>query len=260
MRASRELVVSLHDVHPASLHQVRAQRKTLSLMGVDCFSHLVVPWWHGRQKLSESPDLLAWLRRRLEAGDELVQHGWRHDCEGLPPASGDWFWRGFYTSAESEFRALGTEEASRRLRLGREEWDRANLPAASGFIAPAWLLGTHERGAVRAASFRYTVDVNRVDFWTGSAAGRSLCWSVRSAARRLLSPLWNRILLKQRLSDLALRGGLLRISLHPADLQHAGVRKSVLSSIQQALAAGCQPTTYAAIAARAQLGPASAPS
>jgi predicted deacetylase len=245
------LVVSLHDVHPGSLSRIRAQRKTLEMLGVTKFSLLAVPWWHGGITLDSARECSEWLRRRADAGDAVVQHGWRHDCRDLPAGKGEWFWRNLYTSNECEFLSLTREQAAQRIEAGRKVFAAAGLGVAKGFIAPAWLLGSAAREAVTRAGFRYTVGVDTINALDGSGrtwGGRSLCWSARSWWRRLLSVPWNQALLRKRLAAVSRNAvgepEVVRVSLHPSDFQHAALRSNILNTVSACLSAGCVPVTY----------------
>ena len=72
-----------------------------------------------------------------------------------------------YTAGEGEFFDLEREAAVRLLRDGLAEFAAADI-APSGFIAPAWLLGSEAEAAVREVGFDYTTRIATVmDFKKG---------------------------------------------------------------------------------------------
>jgi predicted deacetylase len=109
-----------------------------------------------------------------------------------------------------------------------------------GFIAPAWLLGAEAETALRDSSVEYTTRLGSVlDLRTGvTHHSQSLVWSVRSAWRRRTSLAWN-ALLNWRMKA----NPLLRISIHPVDIEHAAIWKQILSLVARALE-DRKPFTY----------------
>jgi hypothetical protein len=69
------------------------------------------------------------------------------------------------------------------------------------------------------------------DFRTGrSWESQSLVWSVRAAWRRVVSLAWNALLFR------GLRGNpLMRISIHPVDIEHAAVWRQIRRLVGRAL-------------------------
>jgi predicted deacetylase len=238
------MVISLHDVHPGSLFRVKQQVRELESWGAHHFSLLVVPWFHGEVQAKEDDALADWLREREALGDEIVLHGWKHWREGDYARRGNLFWTRFYTANEAEFLDVDAAWARERLGAGREMLRGMGL-SVDGFIAPAWLLGDAAWDEVRAAGFRYTTTVRGVRRSDGSWwRSQSLCWSARAAWRRQVSLFWNWILWR----DLA-RGNLMRVSLHPVDVEYEALWRQIGSLVRGALRLGFVPTTYRQVCA-----------
>jgi hypothetical protein len=74
---------------------------------------------------------------------------------------------------------------------------------------------------------------------------RSLCYSTRASWRRVASGVWNKYLYGQ------LRGtDLIRLSLHPRDLEFPLMRRQIDQILRASLKRGFQPTTYRDYVAR----------
>ncbi len=241
------LVASLHDVHPGSFAAVRAQAGFLSARGVDRFTLLVVPDYHGRGRFDADAGLVGWLRERQAAGDDIVLHGFRHwiGPEDAGRGLGAWYWRRVYTANEAEFLRLPLARARELLARGREMLEGAGLRTA-GFIAPAWLLGEEARAAVWALEFGYTTTISRVLYRDGrEVRARSLCWSSRAAWRRLGSRVWNGALwrrLRRAGSPVA------RLALHPRDLEHPAMRSQIGRIVEEATGGGWRGAVYSELA------------
>jgi uncharacterized protein len=216
----KSLVVSLHDVSPLTQTWCQEILAQLRQLGIGQTSLLVIPNHHQRAPIAENPGFQSWLTQMIEAGHEPVLHGYFHQRKKrnadsiLAKLTTE-----IYTAGEGEFFDLSTVEASTRAQRGLE--DLAFLPRkVVGFIAPAWLLGADAEIAIRKLGFSYTTRLDRVQTFDRFAdiRSQSLVWSTRAPWRAMTSLWWNR--------GLALglaRARLIRIGIHPSDLQNSAV-------------------------------------
>jgi predicted deacetylase len=202
-------------------------------LGCAKISLLVIPDHHRRGRISADAEFCDWLKARLAEGHEAVLHGYFH-LRGQKPEDGlaKKLVTQSYTAGEGEFFDLPREEAARFLKDGLREFAAMEI-SPTGFVAPAWLLGSEAEQAVREAGFGYTTRIATVvDFQSGTTRrSRSLVWSVRARWRRVCSLAWNQALF---LSTKA--SPLLRIGIHPPDWEHGAIRRQILSLIHAALA------------------------
>jgi predicted deacetylase len=216
----KSLVVSLHDVSPLTQTLCEEILTQLLQLGIRQTSLLVIPNRHRCAPVTEDAAFRRWLVQKVEAGHEPVLHGYFHqrqkrDADSLTAR----VTTEIYTAGEGEFFDLSTEEASFRVEKGLE--DLAFLPRKIvGFIAPAWLLGANAEIAIRKVGFLYTTHLGRVRIFghAPDIRSQSLVWSTRARWRALMSLAWNRSL-AFRLAN----SPLIRIGIHPPDLQHPGV-------------------------------------
>jgi predicted deacetylase len=220
----KSLVVSLHDVSPLTQILCEEILAQLRQMGIGQTSLLVIPNHHHRAPITEDSAFRSWLVRKIDAGHEPVLHGYFHQRR---KQNADSFrakmTTEIYTAGEGEFFDLSIKEASILAERGLE--DLAFLPRkVVGFIAPAWLLGPDAEFAIRNLGFLYTTRLGRVQTFGRSAdiRSQSIVWSTRARWRAVLSLAWNRWL-AIRLA----RAPLIRIGIHPPDLQHPVVWEQV---------------------------------
>ena len=229
----RALVASIHDVSPFTRSQTERILEDLRGLGCAKTSLLVIPDHHRRGRISADAGFLDWLKARLAEGHEAVLHGYFH-LRGQNPGDGlaKKLVTQSYTAGEGEFFDLPREEAARLLQDGLGEFVAMEV-VPTGFIAPAWLLGSEAERAVREAGLGYTTRIATVvDFQTGiTHQSRSLVWSVRARWRRVCSLAWNRTLFLATKSS-----PLLRIGIHPPDWDHRAIRSQILSLTRAALA------------------------
>lgn len=235
----KALIVSLHDVHPGSLEAIGEQVAFLGELGVCEMSLLVVPCFHHRMMIESSDRTLRFLDDCRIRGHELVLHGFYHDRSDRQ--AGAWFWTRVYTANEAEFLDLPDSEARERLVQGRKIWERRGWPC-EGFIAPAWLYPARQQALLRELGFLHT---NRLGGILRLSDGRftpaqSLCYSTRSWWRPVVSKWWNSWLFK----SLRKKQGVIRLSVHPHDLQFPAIKKQIQTFIELALAEGWKPLSY----------------
>ena len=241
VRAEKALVVSIHDVSPATRMRTEQILADLKSLGVSRVSLLVVPDHHHRGLISEDSAFARWLGAACTQGHEAVLHGYFHLRENR---SSDGPLKRLitrsYTAGEGEFFDPGKAAARELLDHGRAAVEACGVKV-SGFIAPAWLLGGEAELAVREAGFCYTTRIATVSDLVSGAVhrSRSQVWSVRAGWRRTCSLAWNAVLFQQTLET-----PLTRIGIHPPDWDHPQIREQIMRLVGKAVAAR-KPMTYA---------------
>jgi predicted deacetylase len=234
------LVVSIHDVAPATQARTQEIISDLAHLGVAVSSLLVVPNYHRSGCFTEDRAFVRWLQELETKGHEIVIHGYFHE---RPRRAGETvsekLFTRFYTNGEGEFYDLDYDEAFRRITQAREEFTAAGL-TPRGFIAPAWLLGTPGERAAADAELEYTTRLTGVrDLRSGeNYSARTLAYSVRSGWRRTTSLAWNNLLVRQ-----LAEAPLARVSIHPPDRDHPEIWRQILR-LTERLMENRNATTY----------------
>ena len=189
----RRLAVAIHDVEPATYERCALIRDWLDDHGVDRVTLLVIPAPH-LHPFFHHRDLTAWLLDCRDRGDAIAQHGLQDRPE--------------------EFAGLSADDTAASLAAGRRMLSLAGVEPR-GFVASAYAY-TPALRRVLAADFDWWATLTRL-------VGRE-----RAAVAPALS---------LRRSPLGLRtgafaaGGLLRLDVHPGDLdrpRHVLALESVL--------------------------------
>ncbi len=238
MTAQRpRLVVSVHDVSPATASESRRWVDDLDERGVPG-SLLVVPGpWRGRQ-LSDDPAFASWLRACVARGHEVCLHGWDHTAApDAPPRRavvGNLVARGC-----AEFWSLSEDEATRRVRRGLNVLESFDLTPI-GFTPPGWLASAPAIRGLRRVGLRYVTTHRSVtDLRTGRRVGALvICHRPHSRGERAGAALM------RRAPGLVRPGRTLRVALHPDDQLRPGLREAALEGIDAALQAGAVALTY----------------
>ena len=229
----KSMVVSIHDVSPLTREAVTAILAGLARLGVRRTSLLVVPDHHHRGNITADPAFGSWLRDQVAAGHEAALHGYFHQRERRPGESARTrFFTRLYTAGEGEFFDIAFDAARDLLARGRDDLARCAGVAPSGFIAPAWLLSAEGEAAARELGFAFTTRLKSISDLPCRRVHQtqSLCWSVRSAWRRVVSLRWNRFLFQ------TLRPNpLLRLSIHPPDLSYPAIWRQIQHLATRAL-------------------------
>ncbi len=228
----RSLVVSIHDVAPATRARVERIVTQLAQSGVVRCSLLVVPDYHHLGSSLGDERFTAWLRELEGKGHEIVIHGFYHQrSPRVGQSARQKLLTSVYTADEGEFFDLDYEEALRLLRKAQREFAARDFHPV-GFIAPAWLLGAAARRAVVDAGFRYTTTLRAVSDLAAGAefVSQSLVYSTRSKWRRVLSLGWNRTLFSCLTTN-----PLLRLGIHPPDIEHQAIWRQIRAVVDAAL-------------------------
>lgn len=204
---SRRMLVSIHDVMPDTLNQVRHLFDELVRQELTPVSLLVVPGCDWRTQ-----DLEA-LRQMAGAGAELAGHGWTHEAGRI---------RGLRHRLHS---LLISRNAAEHLSLDRRgvlrlmqdchDWfSRHGLPAPSLYVPPAWALGDVCGADLRTLPYACVETLGGVHtpasrcFHRLPMVGYEADTRLRAAAVRI----WNSVNLQW-----AAMGGTLRLGIHPGD-------------------------------------------
>lgn len=215
---NRTLCIAVHDVAPATWPRCEVLLELLRTLGAPPATLLVVPDYHRSGSVEKSTVFVRAIDDRIARSDEIALHGYYHVDDGPAAYSAfEWLQRRVLTASEGEFAALTECEAELRINTGLRMFDRLGWNVA-GFVAPAWLLGAGPRAALARTRLRYTSTHTHLET---IADGRRVAAPVISASAR--SP-WRRWTSRQWLRAaraMTRNASLLRIALHPADVDDA---------------------------------------
>lgn len=205
----RQLLVSIHDVMPATLPLVGELMDRLEAHELLPVTLLVVPGadWKDRD--------LEWLRNWQSRGAELAGHGWSHRARHIR----GWKHRLHSTLISrdaAEHLALGRKDIE-RLMLDCHAWFPANgLPEPTLYVPPAWALGAVPLSGLQALPYRHLETLTGV-YCRDRSEFRRLPMTGYEADTRLRAfgvRLWNGLNLQW-----AGEHRPLRLGIHPTDLQ-----------------------------------------
>ncbi len=208
-----DIAVSIHDVEPATFDRCALIRDWLDDHGIDKATLLVIPARDMHPFQDRRPELAEWLAERVQLGDCVAQHGFQH------------------RTGRAEFAGLDDAETKRVVDAGHRLLHLAGVEPR-GFVAPAFAY-TDALRRVLAARYDWWASLSRL--WRDH--GRQ---SLFAPALTFGSPLLVR-------AGGLLAGPLLRLDLHPTDLDHPariGAIESVLKRAQRRT-----PVTYDEVAA-----------
>jgi uncharacterized protein len=219
------LLVSIHDVAPPNLAAVRRLWQLCREVGV-APALLVVPDWHGSAPIERDAGFLGWVRDAVALGAEVLLHGERHDESGRPRAARDHLRAAGRTAREGECLTLDALELEALVARGLARFRALGLEA-TGFVPPAWLMRADARPGIYAAGAPLTEDDAAIHLASGRRLEAPvLRWSARTPARAVgsMAVAAGRWRLQRRVPTM-------RIALHPGDLNHPGVTRSVTRAL-----------------------------
>lgn len=246
---SAGLVVSVHDVAPSTLPDVRWLLARLDELGVSPRVLKVVPRASEADDVRRHPDLVALLADEVARGSEVVVHGLSHR---LPPGAVlggrgvDRLRARWFAGQAAEFLGLDDRAAEAAVLEGRTILREAGFEPL-GFCAPGWLARPSLSGILRRCGFRYAC-------WFGSVEDVE-------TGRRLRAPAWGYmgtggfgealVALEGRFVRWVWRpvvdrlglGGPVRVFLHPQGAPRSRACAATLRALGR-LRRAVRPTTY----------------
>ncbi|MEM9710661.1 MAG: DUF2334 domain-containing protein [Actinomycetota bacterium] len=233
------VVVSLHDVDHRCADACRRWMRLLAERGVVATALVVCGPLH-LAGAAERRGVVALLDEIVVRGGEVSIHGWSHVASdrsgGIRRRVGRLVARGC-----EEFWTLDRAEAEERIRACARVLDELGHTAI-GMTPPGWMASPDARRAMADAGLRYRTDHLGIhDLHTGHT-------TVSPALSHRSGSAWQRPaahgfgLLASGADRL---GTPLRISLHPADLDHPHLVERTLQVLYDALERGRRSTTYA---------------
>jgi predicted deacetylase len=227
------LLVSIHDVSPRHLDQVKRLRARVAEWGVGAVTLLVVPDYHAAAPLLRSQPARAWLRERAGAGDEICLHGYYHQQRRQIADRVSRLRAALFTAGEGECLALDEGHRATLLGLGKALVEEVAGVEVRGFVAPGWLEPAGFRAHLRAAGFTWHESRYFVERVADGARRWApvLSFATRTRAREEAALAWVRALRR----PLA-RSPVVRLALHPADLTSPTVMACAEETVRQLVA------------------------
>ncbi|WP_187369373.1 DUF2334 domain-containing protein [Baekduia soli] len=201
------LAVSLHDVEPATFERCALIRDWLDDLGVHRVTLLVIPAPDLHPFHDRRPELADWLEERAGLGDAIAQHGFRHRAvPGRRPLAR------LHAGAGAEFVGLDGDETRRAVLAGRRVLRLAGI-APRGFVAPGYAYTSALRDTL-ASTFDWWAGLGRLHRANrSSTTAPALSLGTSTRLGRWTSPVLVR-------AGAYAGGEVLRLEIHPADLDH----------------------------------------
>lgn len=234
------MVVSLHDVAPATAELSRRWLALLEEVGIRATLLVVPGTWRG-QSIDQSPKFVDWVKSAQERGHEVAQHGFSHQRH----LGSETNWKrelvgGLLARGAEEFWHLSYGRATELLMAGHSLFDSVGI-TTDGFVAPGWLMSPDAMTAAQRLGYRYTCTHQYIECLQENSRIFAPTTSQRPNSY-LTRPtkVFNQLLI----SACASRLPVLRIGIHPADLVNVRLRNANLDLCKTLMIRGYRSTTY----------------
>lgn len=203
-------LISIHDVMPRTLPDVRATLELLAAVEIRQVSLLVVPG------VPWSPEDLNALRALDGEGHELVAHGWHHETHPRRPLHR--LHAMLISRNAAEHLSLSADNITRLMWRSRRWFEEYGLQIPDTYIPPAWALGGLSRPRMASLPYSTIETLSGVHVKQKSGAYHLqlmplIGFEADSTLRARFLADWNRL----QLSLSRRLGSPPRIALHPAD-------------------------------------------
>jgi len=237
----KSLIISLHDVAPATVDASKQWMKLLDELNV-VVSMLVVPGpWRGGELLGDN-SFRIWLNETATDKHEVLQHGYSHTIDHKDEP-------GFFGGIVGNFAARGCQEfwgiseieARNRLHSGLTILAKVGH-RPTGFVAPGWLTSRAAVGAVRRVGFSYLT----THFFVRDLVSNKryfapvICQRPNSSSTLAVTTMTKKLAKALRVANLPIR-----VAIHPDDLERHETRDAIISVIENAIKSGYRSETYA---------------
>ncbi len=221
------LAVALHDVEPATYERCALIRDWLDDHGIGRVTLLVIPASDLHPFSDRRPEMVDWLADRVQRGDTIAQHGFQHRQVRRSASPARQAYARLQGGGAAEFVGLDDAETTRAVEAGRRVLRLAGIQPR-GFVAPAYAYTAVLRRAL-AASFDWWATLHSLSYDHGRCTTRAQALTFGSSTqfKRLSTPGAIR-------AGAFLAGPLLRLDLHPADLDHPSHVRAVESVLRRA--------------------------
>lgn len=210
--------LSIHDLTKSTLTQVRELVRVLGEEGVKNITLLVVPYYHGKETVTDICDEI----RNLAGQNEIVLHGYTHLGHRFSAFS----YRRFFTGYEGEFVCF--KDTRERLQEGLRLFEDCGLKP-SGFIPPAWLMRREDFDTLRDFNLRFTTDRRYLyDLQTGE---KHFSPVVAFSSRKPIQEL--SIMYVAGATKLTSGLKLLRVAIHPPDINSKTKMRLIVNIIRK---------------------------
>ncbi|MCW2654100.1 MAG: hypothetical protein JWR32_5076 [Mycobacterium sp.] len=219
-----QLIVSVSGVRDRTLADVSDFCVELDARRVPV-SFLVAPRLAGGYRLLGDAPTAEWLRRRREAGDAIVLHGYDEAAT---------------KKRRPEFAILPAHEANLRVMAADRVLEQLGLRTRI-FAAPGWTASAGTEAVLPRNGFRLLAGV---DGMTDLVRQTKLRARVLGIGGGFLTEAWWCRTLVLSAERVARRGGIVRIAITARQLQRSGPRQAMLDAIDLALLHRAAPAVY----------------
>lgn len=237
----KSLLVYVHDCAPQYLSQLKQIDSFLNGLGIKKVHWLWVPYYHNKNKSIDSSEFLEWCRNKTSFGNYWLLHGYSHFDFDLEQKSKIWnpyrfIMQRVLTQDEGEFAEVTVDQAKNLLNKGYQDYHQCFKTFPRGFVPPAWLAPSWLGQVLKDNQMYYTE--NHLYFWNLKKGTKVfspvITWSTLSNWQRKASLYSSAFLL------LALKWNpVLRIAIHPQDLEFPEIKSSIESILKKALSQRC---------------------
>lgn len=230
----RALIVSVHDVAPATMPETNWWLDRLESLGLTTSLLVVAGPWRG-SAAGDDPSFRRWVDEKRSSGHEIVLHGWTHLQAHSSP------WARVMARGAAEFAGVDLAEARRKLDDGIGVMGDLGVERP-GFTPPGWILPSPALDAARGAGLAYaTTHFSIFDFQRGVRHHIPVICH-RPGSRLALA---GAQLVRQGAQAISARGRPVRLAIHPGDTREPALVATTIDVIDQALERGVPVLSYA---------------
>lgn len=205
----KKLVLSIHDVTPFFLPELKIIFKELDKLNIKKYNLLIVPNWDNQHDISKNEEFIELIKKYLTQDSKIVLHGLTHKSNKRVHKT----FRGIIPSEVLEFSNLNEKEAEKRIIEGLNLIKKTFNVKPVGFVPPAWVLNP-KRIFVIKKYFKYYTTYSAINYSKHKIKSRALCYT--GGEIFLLDRL---MILISSLAARFSKNKVVRLTIHPDDVR-----------------------------------------
>lgn len=215
---------------PYFLKELQVIFDELDRLGVTKYNILIVPNWHNRFPINNDKRFIKLIKSHLRKESKIVLHGYSHSSDKKIHLL---IHRIFGIGHGLEFKSISDSAIKSKIKMGLELIEKTFGVRPVGFVPPLWFY-PREKGYLLKKHFKYYTNHFEINYFDHKISAVPLAYTgVFNKAVQLVSS--TRVRTK--------RGGAVRLSLHPQDVQN-GNFKHGLRDIEYLLSKNWKPFLY----------------
>ena len=214
----KRLFITIHDVSPYFLRELKVLFNELDKLKITKYGILITPTWNNEFSIEKNQEFIQLVKSHLKNAN-IVLHGFNHMSDSKV--------NGFigkitgFGSEYLEFNNLSDREIEKKITCGLKLLNETFKVKPIGFVPPMWSFPDNKKWILK-KYFKYYSDLFSIDYFNHKIHSVPIAYD---GGKNLLISM-----IIQKMSSLRIRlkkSGVFRFSIHPTDIPQGGLNPMI---------------------------------